>query len=400
MSWLNKISFRRQTPVIESPVEKQLDFAWTPGDKYNKSLPREYYNNRWIWFGQDNLMPDRLNELYESSAIHSAIVDIKRDMVTGGGYDITLPSGSTGYDQVTMKQFEVEVEDETSLQRFIENITQDYIIHSVIYLKFTWNKDKTKLLEVKRLEPSKVRVGADLKDPEKINRYFYSFDWRDTGRFPIKEYAPYSKTSKECVEVKRIVKKSPGMKFYSYPQYAAATNWIELDAKISLFHKSNIENSTNPSKMIVFTQKPGSPEAKRDIIESFKKSYVGEETTGKSMIFFVDGQENLPQVTTMQPSSLDEQFTVTAEQALRNICHAHRINPIILGIKTSHSLGNPKELLNALSIFDKTVITPLRYDIQTIINHLFLMKGLRAEFTLRPFDLGIQSDEQNTTTQE
>jgi hypothetical protein len=385
-----------QEQKLESLVQDKF-YTLPYAAQYDKALPREYYNNRYVWFGDDNLFPQKINDMYQSSAIHSAICDLKRDMICGAGYTIEFDSDTpTLAAKVKVRQLEHEIEDDSSLQQFIENITLDYIIHSVVYLKITWNADKTEWLKVERLEPSTVRVGTDLRNPGKIHKFYYSFDWKDIGRFPIKEYPAYDKFSTNQCEVLRFVKRTPGMKWYPIPQYSSATNWIKLDSNISLFHKSSIEQSTNPSKLIVFKQKPGSPEAKRKIVDQFRESFTGPETTGKSMIYFADGPENTPEVTTLQPTSLDDQYTVTAEQALRNICHAHRINPIILGIKTSHSLGNPRELLNALEIFRKTVVEPTRGEIEHILTRILMGRKIDATITLNDFELDLKEDERAT----
>jgi len=388
---------KEQMAQVTPPMMKEepMGFYAIPGSvKYDKSLPKEYYNNRFVWFGDDNLMPNHLNEMYQSSPIHSAICDLKRDMVCGAGYTIALDS-NTFADRTALRQFEIEATDESSLQQLIDDITLDYIIHSTVYLKITWNSDHTKWFSIERIEPSQGRVGTDMSKPGKVCRYYYSYDWKDTGRFSIQEIPAYDKLSKNRTEIIRFVKRTPAMKWYALPQYSAAANWIKLDASVSLFHKSSIENGTNPSKMIVFKTKPG-PEAKREIINNFQKSYVGEETTGKSMIFFVDGDEQTPEVITLQPAALDKQYETTAEQALRNICHAHRCNPIIMGIKTSHSLGNPRELLNALEIFNKTVVEPTQGEIEHIVNKILLGKGIPATFSLNKFELDLKEDERAT----
>jgi hypothetical protein len=351
-----------------------------------KKTSIEFYNHtKWILFGRDNLYPQKLNDLYETSPLHSAIVDFKKLMVCGQGYTID-DSNLNGYEKVALASIKNEIEDETPLQAFIENITLDLIIHSTIYLKLIWDDKKTKLLSVQRMEPSKIRVGVDMREPEKIKAYYYSFNWADTGRFPVKEYHPKSKNIENRVEIMRFIKKSSSALFYTLPNYTAANSWIELDAKIPVFHKSNIENSSNPSKAVFFYQRPANDEAKRDIIAQFQKSFTGEETTGKSMIFFIDGKENAPDIKTIEPNQLDKQFETTAVQGSQNICFAHKINPLIMGLK-GDSMGNPKELITAYEIFKYNVINPMRNDIEEIVNKIFQWKGIKAEFVLNDINL-------------
>jgi hypothetical protein len=138
--------------------------------KYNKSLPKEYYYGRYIWYGKDNLFPQRLNELYESVSLHSAIVDFKKLMICGQGYTIEGEDTLPAVDKVKLAGIKRFIEEETTLQEFIENITLDMIIHSTVYIKLHWNEDKTRLIKCERIEPSKIRLGVDLRYPEKIKK--------------------------------------------------------------------------------------------------------------------------------------------------------------------------------------------------------------------------------------
>jgi hypothetical protein len=116
------------------------------------------------------------------------------------------------------------------------------------------------------------------------------------------------------------------------------------------------------------------------------------------MVFFFDGKENAAEIQTIQPTALDKQFKETAEEAARNICYAHKINPIILGLKDGASMGNPKELLNAYEIFKTNVVEPLRKDVEVIINQIIKWKGLNVEFKLNNVELYSNLIENNTNT--
>ncbi len=59
--------------------------------KGNLSLP--FVQSRWsstgvIYFGQDNLFPQLLNQMYFTSPLHGSIVDFTTNAVMGGGIDV------------------------------------------------------------------------------------------------------------------------------------------------------------------------------------------------------------------------------------------------------------------------------------------------------------------------
>ena len=57
--------------------------------EYNIPTIKEDYGKDWVSFGQDNLYPQYLIELYTGSSIHSAIVKGVSSMIYGEGLDAT-----------------------------------------------------------------------------------------------------------------------------------------------------------------------------------------------------------------------------------------------------------------------------------------------------------------------
>lgn len=391
---------KQETIATKGGTDMQFDYVYKPtgslqtrgsgdlGDPYV-----EFYRGSGpVYFGQDNLYPQHLNDMYNRSALHSAIVDFKKELIAGGGYTIEGKDSLNTSDKIRLKQFEDFIDGENSLQDFIDSITFDYIIHGTIYNKLYWNSDKSKLLKTKRIDPAKMRVGTDKKDYENVNRYYYCFEWSEYGRFGMQEMKPFDISSDEKIEIFRWRIPST-LNWYSLPSYSAAANWINLDGDISLYHKSNIENSINPSMAIKYPEKPASDEERKKILLSLKKQAQGAKNAGRSMIFFADGKDNLPEIETIQVSNIDKQFNVTSDHIQRNICYAHKINPMILGLKTPGSLGNGAELEYAFEIFNKSVIEPSKRDIEQFLNKILKIKGLNVTIKLNEKEFNIKNEQ-------
>lgn len=352
---------------------------------------------KYVWFGNNNQYPNYLNDLYNSSGLHSAIVDFKKNLISGAGFTIEGQDFLEAMKKVELQQFLSFIDGTNSLEYLLGELTLDYVLHGTIYLKIYWNSDKSRILKVKRVEPSKIRVGASKVDPDVIDRYYYNFDWTLLGNYNTIEYPAFSTIKKEpvkgtkqaapCVEIFRYIVPNSAMLFNTLPSYASATNWIQLDGEISNYHKSNIENSINPSMTIKFYKRPANEEEKRAILSNIKKSYSGSSNTGKAMVFFSDDKESSPDVEPIQISNIDEQFNVTSDAIQRNICYAHKINPLVVGLKTPGSLGNSTELEISFEIFQKSVIEPAQRTIENIINKLLKINSLNVKFTLNEVEL-------------
>jgi hypothetical protein len=364
--------------------------AFAANDNQNglNSYLEVYQGAKWVYFGKDNKYPNYLNTLYNSSGLHSAIIDFKNNLICGAGFELEGIDTLGINEQINIKQFFNFIDGIKGVNEMIVETVQDYLIHGTIYFKVYWNSDKTRVLKLKRIEPSKLRLGVKKTDMETVDKYYYCFDWNLYGQYPITEIAPFTpEKNNDRVEIFRFIVPNSGVNFYTLPTYAAGVNWIALDGQVANFHKNNIENSINPSLMISFYQKPATPEDKRTILKDIQKSYGGTNNAGKAMVFFSDGKELAPEIKPIDVSQLDEQFNVTADAIQRNICYAAKINPMIMGLKTPGSLGNSSELDTAFEIFSKSVIEPAQKDIERVINKFVKLNGLNVLFKLNEMEL-------------
>ena len=84
-----------------------------------------------------------------------------------------------------------------------------------------------------------------------------------------------------------------------------------------------MENGFNPSVIVRFFRKPASFEERDEIVNGLKKSFGGVKNSGKAIVMFSDGKELAPEVTPIDVSSIDKQFTVIASQITEKILTSH-----------------------------------------------------------------------------
>ena len=377
------------TNIPTKREESSQSFNWYPRQQdYTQPAIERYNGNGYIYFGIDNLYPNVLNDLYNRSGLHSAIIDFKRNLISGAGYELEGEDGLTPMKKVELRQFVDLIDGENSLQNALNDIVLDYVIHSTVYFKVYWNSDKSRILKMKRVEPSKLRIGVNPKDMEEVNRYYYCFDWKNYGQYPMTEIPKFSlDKNNNRVEIYRYINKNPTVNWYTLPQYSSGTNWMHLDAEVSNYHKSNIENAINPSMALKFYKLPANEEEKRDILTSIKKNFQGSSNTGRAMVFFADSKETAPDIEPIAVSNIDKQFSVTADQIQRNICYSHKMNPEIMGLKISGNLGNSNDLGQSMEIFNKSTIQPAQRDIEQIINSFLYINKIPVTFRLNEMNL-------------
>ncbi len=83
-----------------------------------------------------------------------------------------------------------------------------------------------------------------------------------------------------------------------------------------------------------------------------------------------------------------ERIEALAEKVeTEQICFSHTIDPILMGIRTTGSLGNGSDIKQAYVIFEKNVVMELRQQVVTIFQEILTIAKIPAEFTINNFQI-------------
>ena len=341
----------------------------------NLTLP--YVNGRnqtngYIPFGQDNLFPELLNQIFYSSPLHGSIVGYKVNAAVGGGFNI-VADRLTPQDKLELYTLERKL----NIKKVVPAVTQQLILHNRVYFKLCFD-DKMKLTKIVNLSPEKLRVNLDRK------RYYICDDW--SARIGVQEIRRYTPTSRDYEQLFVYEVECIGQDFYPLPQYTSALNFAFLSGELSYFAKSNIQNSVFPSFAMMFPKRPQSEEEKnmiRNTIDRLK----GAANAGKAVAFFANSQDQLPKIESLPTNGNDSLFQEASQLNTEQICFSHTIDPILMGIRTTGSLGNGSDIKQAYIIFEKNVVMPLREMVSDIFNELLFIAKIDADFTINNYQI-------------
>ena len=362
-------NLRKSEPVQVVEVGGYQSFS-TPFLKVpttNLSLPfvdDRFQARGYVPFGEDNLYPQYLNQMYYTSPLHSAIVNYKVNAVCGGGYEL-LVDGLTAMDKVDSYAAEKRI----GIRRNMKPVLLDLIVHGRVY--FIIHVRNGKAIKFKRLGAEKVRISKCK------TMYLVNDNWLYLTK--IDKYEPYHPECKDGVYIYACENQSLGQDIYSLPSYTSALNWVFLDGEMSYLHKSNIQNSVFPSFAMMFPKKPQGREEMELIKETVNK-LKGAENAGKAVAFFANNQEQLPKIEAIPTNNNDQLFIQTDGRIDEKICQAHEIDPLIMGIRVSGKLGSGMELQQSYQTFEKNVIIPLREELEYIFNDLLEISGAKSQF--------------------
>jgi len=341
----------------------------------NLTLP--YVNGRnqtngYIPFGQDNLFPELLNQIYYSSPLHGSIVGYKVNAAVGGGFNI-VADRLTPQDKLELYTLERKL----NIKKVVPAVTQQLILHNRVYFKLCFD-DKMKLTKIVNLSPEKLRVNLDKK------RYYICDDW--ASRIGVQEIRRYTPTCRDYEQLFVYEVECIGQDYYPLPQYTSALNFAFLSGELSYFAKSNIQNSVFPSFAMMFPKRPQSEEEKnmiRNTIDRLK----GAANAGKAVAFFANSQDQLPKIESLPTNGNDSLFQEASQLNTEQICFSHTIDPILMGIRTTGSLGNGSDIKQAYIIFEKNVVMPLRDMVSDIFNELLFIAKIDADFTINNYQI-------------
>jgi hypothetical protein len=159
-----------------------------------------------------------------------------------------------------------------------------------------------------------------------------------------------------------------------------------LSGELSYFAKSNIQNSVFPSFAMMFPKRPQSEEEK-DVLRRTIDKLKGAANAGKAVAFFANSAEQLPKIESLPTNGNDKLFAEASQLNTEQICFSHTIDPILMGVRTTGSLGSGSDIKQAYVIFEKNVVMPLRGMVTDIFNELLHISKLSAEFSINNFQI-------------
>jgi len=342
------------------------------------SLPtfKENKTKGYTTFGEDNLYPQKLIDLYNKSPKHNAIVNQKSSYIAGDSYELFASDTLTeakAYDRLrNINAFE-------DYESFNNKISQDFELFDGYYIEVIWNKAKTEIAELYHLPFQNIRLGKDCA--------YYSEDWSNT-REAVIEYPLFNPTTRENKQVYAFKMYRAGQGKYPLPSYIGALKYIEIDVEISNYYLSNIKNGFFAQTVIQMFKGQPTPEEARMAKKRFKKNYQGAEAeeSGGLIIMYNEQNEKPAEITNLQPSDFDKQFQQLNDQVQEEIFVGHRVsNPVIFGIATPGALGQRNEIIEGYELFQTSYVEPRQKIKDAAFNSVFkYMADAQIKTTNKP----------------
>jgi hypothetical protein len=329
-----------------------------------KSFAEKSSGKGWINYGDDNLYPQYLIDLYQKSGTHNALC-------TSIGYMIFGEGLKTDSLDARLKMDEWGLDDE------IRKSCIDLKIQGGFALEIIYSIDRTTISKVRHLPFENIRSG-EINEREEVDFYYYSRDWSDKRCEPEEVHSFDPSQSKEYpVQILYVKPFSVGSFAYPSVDYQGSISYIELDKEIASYHISNIRSGLAPSYVISFLN--GSPpvEERNRIRNDIESQLAGATNAGKFIITYSDQPDRKPSFEPFPLTDADKQYQFLSTETTNKIMVGHRVvSSAMFGVASAGTLGNTQELEVASQLFERQVIVPFQRIVDKAVKSVFTAAGI------------------------
>jgi len=346
-----------------------LDFSST-------NIPQPYESKNtsdstYVSWGTNNQFPNFLIELYNTSAVHSAIINQKTTYIIGGGI------------KVGEEPKDIMVNPSDSLVEFTSKCIKDYILFNAFAVEVVFNVFNEPI-EYHHIPMQRLRMNKSK------TKFFYNEDWVLSRKYV--QYDRYNVKDNQTSNSKVYYFDGyfPSMNLvYPTPEYFPSAKSIMTDASIAEFHLNNIKNHFSPSTIITFFNGQNVSEAvKQQVVRDLEQKYRGE-SGAKIIVDFQHKDGQAADIKQLSASDWDKAYVEIYARNIENIMYGHTVgSPSLFGVLKAGSLGSNQELETAYEIFKKNYVSVKRGEIETALNQLFTnfteIGGQKVSFIDKP----------------
>lgn len=343
----------------------------------------------WVFYGENNLLPQYFIELFDNCAIHKAVVISKVNQIMGDGVvSLNNPMATVNL-----------INESENVSEVMRKCALDFMLFGGFCLNVIWSKDRKTIAEIYHLDFSRVRSGK-LNEEDKVDCYYYSPEWRNIKKYPPVEIKAFSQNEKDPNQIYYYKNYIPSMSYYPIPDWSAGQRSMETDIEIKNFYMNNLRKGMMPSLWINYNNGIPGEEEQRDLVRALESQYGGTDNAGQAIISFNESQDQSPVITQIQRNDNDTYYAQITDDITRSILSAHRVSSAeLFGIATAGKLGGANEITEHSEYFRKMVIMPYQNCLLPIFDKLVSLKFEKpTTFEIKPLSLFLTGDVKENPT--
>ena len=340
----------------------------------NPYIDKMTRRDTWVKFDVDNLYPERVMEIVNSSPLQKSILESKKTYILGAGLE---PTEENIYTPNMIENW----------QELVEKCTNDFVYLNAFSVQVILNESGNRF-SFYHQPVSQVRLG-NYNERNLIEKAYLCTDWRKAQRNRNVVEIPMFGTEtpqKGKAYLMYFKPEQVGEYYYAIPEYMSASNYILADAALSQYYNNYIHNNFSANLAIRFPIEP-TEEKKQELYENLVKSFGGSENAGNILLLFGEGGV-VPEISSIESVNADLYNSVVDIIKLALVSANRLTSPILAGIATSSGFSSKSdEMIAAYSLYKLTVINHARHFILQGFNKMIEMNGHNRVLKFLDFDI-------------
>lgn len=334
--------------------------------------------------------PEELSKYYQSNSFHQRCIQTKALVTAGLGYEILASENSNANGISTPVNENLQ-----AITTFIENneeATGETFIEMIIKFQTDFEVFGYAFLEVTRDTENKAVHLYHI--PAKTA---YLLNNRTDGLPELKQTVNGKMQTFRNDEFLMINNYNPDNRYYGLPEYISSLPAILLDREMMEYNITRLQNNAIPDLIISVSGALLTRDQKETMKEFWKNNFKGAGNSGKTLLIETTAKESQIQVTEIKSTYRDGAFRLAKRECRDEIIACHGVPPILLGIKTSGSIGSGKDIIEQMKTFREIIIEPRQRRLEHLFNTFFRkeLNIINAQFKLKNIEFSEQNNREN-----
>lgn len=343
-------------------------------------VTRETSRHKWVWFGLDNLAPERWRELADNSPPLGRCVDMAAMFMAGKGVEFVDQEGDVIEEAQARFQ---EWMQETSEEEFMDATFKDVSLLGA----FSWDIEplgetllngRRPIGRLKHRDAMRLRVGRPT-DEGTVENHWWSYDWVQYQRRkyydpkPLNIWNPSRPTRPGTLYVKGY---KQGKDFYGEPNWLPALNAAESCVAVIAYNRTQMETGFSGTIHLHLETERDEADIEK-LYDAVKDSYSGAHGEGIFVTFGRKGEE--VKLTHMQrgdhAGELDGMYSHSEAIVVRTMLGPG--GSVLYGLEAKTGLdGADAALRQAAQLFENTYAAPMRRIVTRTLTRLMNLDGV------------------------
>ena len=344
-------------------------------DNIIKNVQKEIKGQDFIQYGDKNLFPQYLHDLYENVSTLKSVINGISDYVVGENVIINLP------------QYSERINDNLET---IEDIIRQIAIDLELYGGFALNIVRNKLGGIAAIYNLDFR---NIRSNKKNTKFYYSEDWtKSYGRLKTTVYPKFDLNGKDANSI--FYYKLDNYSTYPNPNWNGAIVSAEILKHIGEFHLNSLYNGLASDYIVNFNSGIPADDQKEEIEENWNDKFGGFNNASRTMLSFNQDIQHRTTIDAIPQNNFIDKYNAMEKSSKLDIYTAFRCAPALFGLPNENTGFNDNDLEQSFKIMNNTVVLPLQKAIKRCFEQIF---GEKEVITIEPLTISFSEKQEDST---